>query len=471
MNSSSIFFTQKHVYPKTLWGGCLLLKVIDLIIIMLESEKLSSDELQFAYKERSSTTMCSWSVSTVVEYYNRRGAPLYGAAMDMSKAFDMVSWSELFSTLKSRQINPVILRLMLAIYKGQKCKVLWNEKPSLEFRVTNGVRQGGVISAILFSVYINELIEELRKSNLGCHIDGVFLGAFLFADDVFLLSGNIGGLQELVNICSDFASRKNLKFGTDTNIEKSKTKCIAFSKNPREIRNLRIVKLDNLPLPWVTSVKHLGNKLQSDNSMKLDIALKRGQMIGKVNSLLQEFHYLESNVLMKLVNSYATSMYGSPLWPLLSSDSEKLYTTWNVTVRNIFHLDRCTHRLLIEPISEVIHLKTALLSRYMKFIKSLKSCDKPSIQYLCEVVRNDHHSQMGKILTYISQTCDVDFCEIDSLSQNEVKKQHTYFTPSQDDEWKIKISKELHAARRGKFEIPGFKDEEILTIFNFICTK
>ena len=156
----------------------------------------------------------------------------------------------------------------------------------MEFRVTNGVRQGGVISAILFAVYIDELISELRRSHLGCYIDGVFLGAFLFADDIFLLSGNIGGLQELVDISSKFAARKNLKFGTDAKPEKSKTKCIAFSKNLKEVKNLRNVKLDGQLLPWVTHVKHLGNILQSENSMKLDISLKRGQMIGKINSLL-----------------------------------------------------------------------------------------------------------------------------------------------------------------------------------------
>ena len=47
---------------------------------------------------------------------------------------------------------------------------------------------------------------------------------------------------------------------------------------------------DGDPLPWVNQVKHLGNLLQSDNSMATDIAQKRGKYIGKANSLLQEFH-------------------------------------------------------------------------------------------------------------------------------------------------------------------------------------
>ena len=408
----------------------------------------------------------------VVEYYNRRGAPLYGAVMDMSKAFDMVSWSELFTTLRARKLNAVTLRLMIVIYQNQKCNVVWNNTPSFQFRVTNGVRQGGVISAILFAVYINELLEELRKSQLGCHIDGVFFGAFLFADDIFLLSGNIGGLQALVDICFKFAPRKNLKFGTDAKPEKSKTKCIAFSKNMKEIKNLRNVKLDGQLLPWVHHVKHLGNILQSENSMKLDIALKRGQMIGKINSLLQEFHFLDPKLILKLIMIYATSLPGSCLWNLLSPDSERVFTSWNVTIRNVFKLDRRTHRSLIEPLSEQNHLKTALFSRFLTFYKSLINCKKLSIRYLCQIVSSDKHSQMGKILTYISKSCLTAREDVESLSKTEVKRKFCYYAIDESEKWREIVARELLQARQNKqLEIPGFDNAEIETLFNFICTN
>ena len=73
-------------------GGSLLLKLLDTIILLLEGEKLSCDELQFGYQAKSSTTMCSWTVTAVIDYFNMKGKPVYGCAMDMSKAFDMVEW-------------------------------------------------------------------------------------------------------------------------------------------------------------------------------------------------------------------------------------------------------------------------------------------------------------------------------------------------------------------------------------------
>ena len=127
-------------------GGCLLLKLFDLVILILEGDKLGFDELQFAYQAKASTTMCTWLVTAVVDYFNKKGATVYGAAMDMSKAFDMVEWSELFQTLIERNVDPIFLRLILYIYEHQHCDVKWGSKYSTRFTVSNGVRQGGVSS-------------------------------------------------------------------------------------------------------------------------------------------------------------------------------------------------------------------------------------------------------------------------------------------------------------------------------------
>ena len=196
-------------------GGCLLLKLIDLVVLLLEGEKLDFDEMQFAYQAKASTTMCSWTVTSVVDCFIRGGMPVYGAAMDMSKAFDMVEWSALFRTLLDRKVNHIFLRLILFIYGNQQCDVRWCGKLSKRFSVKNGVRQCGVSSGIFFAVYIDKLLSNLRESGHSCHINGVLFGAMIFADDIFLLSASRSGLQELVNICQEFVKSRNLKFGTN----------------------------------------------------------------------------------------------------------------------------------------------------------------------------------------------------------------------------------------------------------------
>ena len=85
---------------------------------------------------------------------------------------------------------------------------------------------------------------------------------------------------------------------------KSKTKGIIFSAKPRDRSNVLNLKLNGDELPWVNEVKHLGNTLENNNSMQRDMSKKKGQFIGKVNSMLQEFHYVHPKVFMKLINVY-----------------------------------------------------------------------------------------------------------------------------------------------------------------------
>ena len=59
------------------------------------------------------------------------------------------------------------------------------------FSVHAGVRQGGVLSPFLFAVYIDDLIIRLKKSGIGLHIRGVFLGCLVYADDILLITNSI----------------------------------------------------------------------------------------------------------------------------------------------------------------------------------------------------------------------------------------------------------------------------------------
>ena len=241
--------------------------------------------------------------------------------MDMSKAFDMVEWTELFLTLIKKRVSYIILRLMLYIYENQYCAVKWAGAYSDTFKVSNGVRQGAVSSAILFAVYIDELLQILKCSRIGCHIDRVFLGAFIFADDILLLSASRAGLQSMVNTCEKFASRKNLKFGTNSNPMKSKTKCIVFTKKRKNYLNLAPIKLDGSDLPWVRKVTHLGCILEDDNLMRADILSKRAQFIAKVNSLIQELHLVESSTMIGMLPHFMAQVYGTCVQMNVASSS------------------------------------------------------------------------------------------------------------------------------------------------------
>ena len=59
-------------------SGCLLLKLIDVVVLHLEGDKLNFDEMQFAYQAKSSTTMCTRTVTSVVDHFINRGTTVFG---------------------------------------------------------------------------------------------------------------------------------------------------------------------------------------------------------------------------------------------------------------------------------------------------------------------------------------------------------------------------------------------------------
>jgi len=74
------------------------------------------------------------------------------------------------------------------MYVNSGARIQWNGVCSTVFAVLNGVKQGGIISPIMFCVYIDELLLSLAKSEVGCCIGNWFVGVLAYADDIVLLA-------------------------------------------------------------------------------------------------------------------------------------------------------------------------------------------------------------------------------------------------------------------------------------------
>ena len=131
--------------------------------------------------------------------------------MDASKAFDMVDHCKLFSILNKRGLPSLIIRFLSSWYQKQEMKVQWGSSLSNGFSVSNGVRQGGVLSPHLFAVYLDGLLEELSNSGVGCYWGSSFVGALAYAD-VVLLAPCASALRCIFSICRTFASHHGLVF-------------------------------------------------------------------------------------------------------------------------------------------------------------------------------------------------------------------------------------------------------------------
>ena len=282
---------------------------------------------------------------------------MYSVVLDASKAFDKIVFSKLFELLISRNISYIYLRCLLFIYQKQQGKVRWCNILSNSFNISNGVCQGAILSPAFFSIYLDTLVVQLRRSGIGCQIQGYYYGILCYADDIILLCPSAKGLRKMLEYCEEYGDKFNLSFSVnEQNPEKSKCKLITFSRNGKE-QNHDIVKLKGVPLPSTTIAKHLGHYLTSNCLSDHDTVIKKCQFISKSHNILQEFYYAHPDTKLKLILIYCCNLYSSPLWDLYGKESKKLFNQWNVFVRTAWEIKRETHRRFIEKISKKDHLK------------------------------------------------------------------------------------------------------------------
>ena len=139
----------------------LILTIFDWVIILLYGERLNLDDLQFSYQPNVSTNMCTWVAAETIQHFLRNGSEVFIRAMDMSKAFDKVKHGLLFYKLLDRGVPEIFIRLLVCMYRKQLTYVRWNNSDSQQFPLRNGVKQGAVLSAILYCLYMNDLYQIL----------------------------------------------------------------------------------------------------------------------------------------------------------------------------------------------------------------------------------------------------------------------------------------------------------------------
>ena len=210
----------------------------------------------------------------------------------------------MFEMLFERDVNPLMLRILIDCYRRQTVQTCWMEEKSDKFLCSNGVRQGGILSPLLYSVYNDILLSRIMENGEGCWIGHNFYGALSYADDLCVMSPTMKGLENILDICEKYGTEYDVLFNP------KKTKCMKFSRQTRNI-DLHSVTLCGKKLEWVNSFKYLGNWVTNDLSENVEIDKKCGAFYGSCNYLAATFRNIGKRNILKLFNSYCCHYYGS----------------------------------------------------------------------------------------------------------------------------------------------------------------
>lgn len=153
---------------------------------------------------------------------------VYVAFVDFKAAFDSVDRSKLWELLEDKDISKIWIRKIKKMYDETEIVVRTQEGLSDSFRTCRGVRQGCVLSPILFNLYIADLDRHLEERGAGLKLGKERIWSLAYADDLVVMAKNRDALLDMLNTLRKFLKRRG---GLELNVEK--TKIIVFNRKGR----------------------------------------------------------------------------------------------------------------------------------------------------------------------------------------------------------------------------------------------
>ena len=192
------------------------------------------------------------------------------------------------------------------------------------------------------------------------------------------IAPSLSALQDMLETCESYAKAHNLRFSTDSNPSKCKTKTMAFLKKTRPLPN---IYLCGNPLPWTSKCKHLGTTIVDKiDGCEEDIKIMNARYIDKNIELNQEFYFAHPFTKLTVNKIYNSHYSGSPLWNLFGPGSKSIETSYNRSVKIMLDLPFVTHRSLTGS----RHVRMVLMSRDLGFMEKISKSGKKVVNMLKE---------------------------------------------------------------------------------------
>ena len=288
------------------------------LYVWAESEDKISPE-QAGFRRSFSTVDHIFTLISIVQnrFNSPRGGKVYACFVDYSKAFDYVDRDKVWDKFKRLNTSTKFTSMLKCIYNIVLACVRWNGELSGFFSCPLGLKQGCLLSPIIFSLLIGDVADNVRNNGLhGFQMipGGAEIFSLLFADDIVLLSSTPHGLQRQINSLQ--SASKTLGLTVNLN----KTKVMVFRKGGFLGRREKWWYGNNV-LEVVNSYKYLGFLLTTQLSYNIACDEFASKAKGKVLDIMKTvwcIGSLNTHIFFQFFDAQIKPMllYASEIWGL-----------------------------------------------------------------------------------------------------------------------------------------------------------
>ena len=258
-------------------------------------------------------------LSSVIKNRKSNGEDTFCAFVDFKKAFDWVPRDLLLYKLSnSFDIHGRLFNTLATIYSSSVAQIRINGMLTEPFDVTSGVKQGDIISPLLFSMYLNDLATGIKNLNCGLDINDYNLSILLYADDIVLIAPSERALQKMLSYIHKWCKKWRMAINTD------KTQVVHFRRQ-KSARTNHNFSLGNDDLDIVSFYKYLG--VTFDEYLNFDqnsviLAGAAGRALGLIRTKLKNLKFSGYKTFNSLFQSgvlsiadYSAGIWGTKVFP------------------------------------------------------------------------------------------------------------------------------------------------------------
>ncbi|XP_063406305.1 uncharacterized protein LOC134690258 [Mytilus trossulus] len=224
-------------------------------------------------------------------------------------------------------VSTKFLYALKAIYSNVECSVRLNGNMTEWFNVNTGLKQGFVLSTVMFNIFINDLIDDIKLLDIGINIDGEKLSILLYADDIVLLAENAEDLQKILDVLNVWCNHNSLK----VNLRKSN---VIHFRNPSVARSDFHFSLNDENIEYTSNYQYLGLLLTEFLDYQLmakAVARSASRALGLLIVKCKAHGGFQHNIYTKLFDTMVCYS--------ISQLEEKMFDKYNQTgVPEFFHI-------------------------------------------------------------------------------------------------------------------------------------
>lgn len=324
-----------------------------------EAEQHLAEE-QAGFRAKRSTVEQIFNCRILMEKHLQHQRDLFHNFIDFKKAFDRVWHEGLWQVLRDFGIEEGLILALEALYKTSRSAVLLNNEIGEYFETTVGVRQGCLLSPVLFNLFLENIMREtLSDFQSTISLGGRTINNLRFADDIDLIAGSEEELQDLTNRLSMRAKA----YGMEVSTEKSKI-LVNSAKN-----TTTQIYMNGEQLEEVQAFKYLGATLTKDGKSTTEVKTRIAMATASLAKLgkIWRSRDISTKTKIRLLKSLIQSilLYGCESWTLTAESTKRIQSFDNKCYRRILGIswkDRRTNEYVQDCITSIAGPQEPLLN-------------------------------------------------------------------------------------------------------------